>query len=338
MAHKAKLISWLYVNRQRLNVAVYTGRWVVKWLPKFHDLSVEIKLDGETYIGRGMDKDEDLAIVKGGVEAIERAVVLSHTKNTGAAKHIGGFALHSEEAIAKQNALYKLMERDQFLCHFLTKTPLIDLKLSDLNLSEWKKVHFEYIQKKLAKKGVEIILKRTLFSRPKTVICLARSVFPTPSGFRGIIGLGASDSLAESTSKAIIECLTNVVYRMEYSHWEDFNTFKTKPSYEPEDHSLLYFGNSPECELDWIFCKSAKEPKSIEEENWEDKVTFEKLDIPFDILRDAPIHIFKASSQETQNMFYGPTKKEHLTWNRLEKFKGKKLSEKDINWAPHPIG
>ena len=333
MAHSEKLASWLFLNRKLLNMTVFTGQWVENWLPEFHDLRVEIKLDGNTYRGRGMDQDSDLALTKGGAEAIERAVISQVQAKSTETGHDGGFALHSEEAKAKKNALYELMERDQFLCHFLTKTPFIDLKPS-----EWKGVRFEHIQKKLAKEWVEIVLKRTLFSKPKTVICFARRVAPTPLGFRGAIGLGTSDSLHESVAKAVIECLTNVVYHLKHpSDSEDFKTFKAKRSYGPAEHGRLYLGNSPECDLSWIFCKSTDKPKKIEWEGWEDKVTFKKLNVPFDILRDAPIHIFKASSKEAQNMFFGPTKKELLNWKRLEQFKGKKLSEQDINWAPHPI-
>ena len=334
MAHKEKLAQWLFENRKPLDLTVLKGQWVQEWLPQFHDVRVEVTLEERTYRGRGMDKNADLAFTKAGAEAIERAI-LSHFQakiiNVGAG---GGTALHAEELEAKKNALYELLERDQFLCHFLTKAPFIELKPT-----EWGEISFEPIQEKLAKKDIEITLKKTLFSKPKTVACFARRLSPTTLGFRGVIGLGTSDSLPESALKALIECLTNVVWCIENpSQSQDFKSFSSKNSYGPEEHAQLYLSNSSECDLDWAFSKVTDEPKSIEEENWEDKVTFEKLDIPFDILRDAPIHIFKASSQETQNMFYGPTKKEHLTWNRLEKFKGKKLSEKDINWAPHPIG
>ena len=65
---------------------------------------------------------------------------------------------------------------------------------------------------------------------------------------------------------------------------------------------------------------------------------FQKMKGDFKFLETAPIHIFKASSKEVQNMFYGVTTKENLNMERLEHFKGKKLLKEDINWAQHPIG
>ena len=330
MVYKERLAQWLFENRKPLDLTVLKGQWVKEWLPKFHDVRVEIKLDGCVYRGRGMDKDADLAFTKAGAEAIERAVFSKsqpEIKESGQ----GGVALHIEESQAKRNALYELLERDQFLCHFFTQTPFIEL-----NPSDWGKIDFECIKSKLAREGIEIILKRTFFLKPKTVICFARRLSPTSSGFKGIIGLGASDTLSESALKAVIECLTNVVWRMENPFYsEDFQSFHSKKFYGPKEHSQLYLGNSPECDLDWIFCQPTDDTKSLE---WEDKVTFEKINVHLELLKTAPIHIFKASSKDVQNLFYGPTKREDLNWIRLEKFKGKNLSKEDINWAPHPIG
>ena len=326
MACKKELANWLFNNRETLNLAVLKGQWIEEWLPSFHDMRVQIDLEGRTYEGRGISIDADLAFTKAGAEAIERAVISkSKWKNS------NGIALHTDEAKAKENALHELLERDQFLCHFFTKTPFVEVAPL-----EGFQIDFQRIKSKLEKENIEITLKRTLYSEPKTVICIARKL--SNAGFKGIIGLGTSDTWLESTLRALTECLTNVVFYIENEcPSESFKSFELKQAHGPQDHHKLYLGNSNECDLDWIFSLSIRESKSIK---WEGKVTFHKLDVNLQSLETAPIHIFKATSNEVQNVFYGPTKEENLNIPRLEKFKGKNLlrKDKDINWNPHPIG
>ena len=329
MACKKELANWLFDNRESLNLTVLKGQWVKEWLPDFHDVRVQIELEGRVYEGRGMDKNADLAFTRAGAEVIERAVIY-HSK----LKSSNGIALHAEEPKAKENALYELLERDQFLCHFFTTTPFAELNPFIVKELE---IDFEYIREKLEKESIEITLKRTLFSNPTTAICLARKV--SAKGFNGILGLGASDTLSKSASKAIAECLTNVVWYMDNElhaeGLEGLHPFNSKQVHGPQDHHKLYLGNSNECDLDWVFSLSRSESESI---RWEGKVTFHKIDVPFQSLETAPIHIFKATSNEVQNVFYGLTKEENLNMERLEQFKGKSLLKEDINWNPHPIG
>ena len=247
MACKEKLADWLFKNREPLNLTVFKAQWVKEWLPQFHDLRVQIDLDGRMYEGRGMDMDTDLAFTKAGAEAMERAIVhKSQERNT------SGIALHTDELKAKKNAFYELLERDQFLCHFLTKTPFVELE----SLGGFQ-IDFQRIKDKLEKENIEITLKRTLFSEPKTVICLARKL--SNVGFKGVIGLGTSDTWLESALKAITECLTNVVFYIENEN--------------PQDHHKLYLSSSAKCDLDWIFSLSTSKSNSIK---WEGKVTFKK--------------------------------------------------------------
>ena len=70
----------------------------------------------------------------------------------------------------------------------------------------------------------------------------------------------------------------------------------------------------------------------------EDDIDFTPLKTSIPILDNAPITVIRATSNELQNIFYGPTTSEKINMLRLHKFNNSSFDEKNINWLPHPIG
>lgn len=324
MASKEKLAEWLFDNRKQLQLKALLGEWVKDWLPGFEDIRMQLQINGKTYEGSGIATDQDKAFLIAGAEAIERA----YCDNLGI--NSSGVALHTIEEKAKLNAKLELIERDGFLCHFLTKTPF-----ADLNTPSNLDIDFEQVKNRLETQGVEISLKKIVYSFPQIVLCIARKM-KGPNPFNCILGLGSHENISLSTTKAITECLSNVVWML---NTQDNNTlsheeFKNKANHFSIDHKRIYRGNNSTLSLDWIFNgRNSKLAIDVE-----DDIDFTPLKTSIPILDNVPITVIRATSNELQNIFYGPTTSEKINMLRLHKFNNSSFDEKNINWLPHPIG
>ena len=119
MADSKAIGRWLISHRQDLNLQVDRLTWIKDWLPEQNHFNVEISLDGASATGSGIDEIADMAFVKAGAEAIERLICAQNQIRS------SGVAAHIDDKMAQENAAHELLERDAFLCHYLTKTPFI---------------------------------------------------------------------------------------------------------------------------------------------------------------------------------------------------------------------
>lgn len=324
MASKEKLAQWLFDNRNQLQLKTLLATWVKDWIPGFHDIRVQLEVDGKSYTGRGIATDQDQAFLTAGAEAIERA----YCDSLGI--HSNGVALHTSEENAKLNAKMELLERDGILCHFLTKTPFANLEAtSRINID------FEQIKNRLKNLGVEIALKKVISSYPQIVLCIARKT-EGENPFSCILGLGSHENINVSITKAITECLSNVVWRLENKNVKTINieNFKNKSHHNSMDHQMLFLGNVSNLSLDWIF-NSKNSRIAVEAERQIELLTLESN---ISILKEPPIIVVRAMSNDLQNIFYGPTTLEKINMKRLNQFTGSIVDEANINWMPHPIG
>ena len=110
--------------------------------------------------------------------------------------------------------------------------------------------------------------------------------------------------------------------------------FKNKANHFSIDHKRIYRGNNSTLSLDWIFNgRNSKLAIDVE-----DDIDFTPLKTSIPILDNVPITVIRATSNELQNIFYGPTTSEKINMLRLHKFNNSSFDEKNINWLPHPIG
>ena len=205
-------------NSQALNLKVEKLTWTEKWLPGYNHVHVEISLDGMMANGSGIDRVGDTAFIKAGVEAVERIICLQNKISS------NGVAGHIDDALAKQNAKYELLERDAFLSHYLTRTPLIDIELG-------KNALYQKIVEKLTF-GVDFQV--FAMKTPEDYFghfCLCTPAEDVPAEFSSIIGLGFSDERDKSLSKSMLECYPNVIWHLIYEEKRpsiDQNTFARK--------------------------------------------------------------------------------------------------------------
>ena len=319
-----KFKTWLFENRRELKLKAFVNIWVKDWLPGHEDVRVKLEIKGKTFEGRGISTDQDSSFLIAGAEAVERAYCEDLGINS------NGVALHTDKEKAKLNARCELIERDSFLCHFLTKTPFARVVLpSQFNID------FKAITQKLKKQGVEIVLKRAIYSQPQVVFCMARKIH-RPHSFNCVLGLGSSYDIKVALRKAMAECLSNLIWILHHHHrkTESVKEFKSKSHYHSIDHQKIYYGDNSELNLDWIF--NGKYSNELLEMDEEIELSTLKARTP--ILREAPVSVVRAKGENLQNIFYGPTALKKINFNRLEKFTNSKVDKNRINWMPHPIG
>lgn len=118
MANETIAIAWLLSHSQEYQLKIETMPWIDKAFPGWTDVHCTLTIKGNELTSWGASDSPDRALLKAFAEATEREVlkqVGSPTSN--------GFAAHLLPSKARQNAMYELIERDLFFCHFLSKTP-----------------------------------------------------------------------------------------------------------------------------------------------------------------------------------------------------------------------
>src|SRR5579863_6964807 len=99
MADSKGLTSWLLDNAGPLDLRATELTWMRAWgLNDYHDLQVSIAIAGQSFTGRGTAASEELAFLKAGAEAIERAYCAAH------GIYSVGVAAHTDEIAAQVNA------------------------------------------------------------------------------------------------------------------------------------------------------------------------------------------------------------------------------------------
>lgn len=326
MANYKIMGQWLLKHTSVLNFKATKGKWVSEWLPRFHDYQVNISLEGKSYQGHGIDQDEELAMIKALSEAIERAICTKYNINS------TGVAVHSNIDEAISTAKRELIERDIFLCHFLTNKPFKNSYSSRIDT-----INMDLIKSKLESYGVFIhLFEMTPTKELFNAVCISTC----PKGkipYSSIIGLGCEYSLMEAQKKALLECLRNTVWFIKEGHKENIdincNTFQSKSIHNSEDHHNLYLNKECYPFIEDLINSNAK---SLEQNDiFLNQILCKSLEPVFSVIADAPIYISQASSDKLQNIFYGPTTEEKINFERLSQFKGSKICYEKINQNPH---
>lgn len=327
MANSKEIGSWLIANSEHLNLTVKNATWIKDWLPQYSHISVEITVNGNTVLGSSIDKSSDMAFVKAGAEAIERLVCVEN------GIHSTGVASHIDYESAKCNAKNELLERDSFLSHFFGNVPF-----SEVSSKYIESQSFVNISNKLDSLGIDLKIVRL----KSHVDMHGFACFCTPSNpemsFSSVIGLSYSSSEEESFYKSILECLPAMVwYLNNKTELELLSTdeFFQDRQFTPDDHRNLYLNNCLQKEIKDIINNTVP---FLENDVSRPSFNFTELKSTSEIVNNSPVKIVKASSQDIQNIFYGPTKMELINTKRLKEFSGCEISHSNVNLLPHCVG
>ncbi len=336
MAHPNGLTSWLLNNTERLNLRVTSFNWVESWkLDAYRDFQVQIDVGGQTFTGRGTARGEDLAFLKAGAEAIERAFCKGHHI------HTTGVAVHTDERLAIEAVTNELSERDAFFCHFYTKTPFIPVE--SRYLYELTKL-FKGVFDETLPRGVKFQLFRARSMGTKVFICVASGLSADPQ-FGGVIGLGSNINEWRSIQAAFWECTRSVAAVVLSTDQaatiavEEFQTILRPTALERQrlsrnvDYWRSILPLFPEGNAD-----PAAQVRSVGDAShslWR----VERLECPFEELRTAPVHVYRARfDAKSGEALLRERDNSPTTLSRLSEFLGQSVVKSEIELKPHFLG
>ena len=334
MEDKKELSRWLLDNSEDLHLRATQWKWVEEWIPQFYDFEASIVVDGQTFRGRGIDTNSDLAFTKAGAEAIERAICMENRIAT------HGVAVHTDDELARLNARNELVERDRFFCHYLTRTAFQKKTIetthtpADGSISEGVGVDFESIQNKLETHGVEIyVFNMAPLNSIQSVICISQG-----KGIGFTIGLGASENPHTATQKALTECLMNTIATLHKKPPPlHINSTLAPPATWPVSYRRLYWQQKKILsENHWILDGDSvfDNPESVEPDSFQ----YTELKSKNRLLQEAPITTVRCLNSHLQKSLDGVFKPSHINMKRLRQFPGKPVKISELNQLAHPLG
>jgi hypothetical protein len=317
MAHAQELIEWSMLNAEALSIDIKNSTWINEISTSFSDVTVQISMHGENFLGYGGAPEHDLALTKAIAEAVERSVVKAADLSTS-----NGVAAHFDPEAATRAAEQELRERDYFLCHFYTFTPFnsIECEFPGLDkLGGWyKRLNVAY---------------RT-FSLGDGVLFVAdgRARKQGPFGF----ALGAACKGVDSATSAAIEASRQVAHMVAKNnlfkpHRLDEFLQLDRPSFF--DHGLLAFDVSYAQRIAPLF----EGGEAMKYTDVPAAITVQSLPTPEGLPSRCPLAFVRASSVDLQDMHPGVPTPGNINLPRLSRFCGRELTYADIFKLPHPF-
>ncbi len=320
MADQQRLKIWLIENSEKYNIEFTELTWTKEIIPVISDFECSIIFRSKKFIGRGSAFGKDLAMIKAFVEAFE-GILVGEMK----LKNSSGLAGHTNPLDAKLNSQRELIERDTFLCHFLTglkfpeTTAYTELIESALNAFSKHKVTFSFY---------ELSLSKTLdFS----MVVASGASAKDPWGM--IMSTAVESGYENAQLKAFIEASRAVSHKI----------FKNDPLAKDieEEPGFAAAGLKEHAQnalaLNYIdkFRSNFKKSRIIPEYLSPEKITSELLN--FDILLEfkaMPLSYFISTAVQYQPLYFGHNKS-GANLNRLQNFLGS--NQFDLPTFLHPL-
>lgn len=315
-----KIIEWSlkYSEELSLQVEYYTG--LKNYFPSLFDIGIFIKINGNTYYGRGSDDVEENAYCKALSEAIERSLLAIYNLESS-----NGLALHPNLNIAIRNAQDEIIERDAFFCHYLLNKGFFELKILDERIksaicSTPFKVRFYELCKDKNSIGVLCSLNGKNFTKP----------------FGNIMGTAYGRELNSVAEKALIEALRMFTFFNKNSESlpiteQDFLNLK---DIQFSHHGKLALDLNYSEKIERFFSSNKMSINSSYSEDIFKNTILNPLLFP---IPDVPLFFVKSSSDFLQDIFTGITNEKSINWNRLNQLTQMGIDMSNINLTPHPF-
>lgn len=317
------LENWFFRNSDNLNLRVRLFSHDALMSLGIFDIEVEIEVNQKKYWGRGTSRSKDISLIKGCCEAVERFFL---HKNKYA--NSNGMAVHANKDLAVQSATCELIERDLFLCRFLTGTPFPKVDIADNFLLE--------TQKNLKRKrvGLNFYSMGTL-NRISGYLCAIDGLdCDEPFGY--ILGTAAGDINAAMES-AFMEAYRN------YANYQAGEALSLKDFLDMEKRTGVDFKEHGQLALNLDYARSLKkaffsETMAIDSgECFDLKERIEVLNKNESLFMDAPMEVVQVSSGEIQNLFVGSDVGKFINMNRLKQFCQQNDLKFCLHEMPHPF-
>lgn len=331
----ARFFTWITLNTSTLDLQSYQRNKITLWLPNVIDIVAKTnnKNFGPWY-GQGWGPNKFIASVKAIAEILEREIMNRHKL-----PNSNGCSIHSDLKSAKSNALFELLERDAFFCHYLTKTPFDKATTTDLKVFG---MSFTHLKKHLKKHKIHI----ELFKMRPAIKCEAMIVYVkeidvrSRQGFQ--FGCSCSEDASTATEHALLEALRSIAH---YSTNKPIKNFLEKDFFHKKHeklpintkHSHLRLSKNYHDYFKKTFFNGKSAPKKVGRNFLTMKdIKTKKYSTQFEDLNNLPLFFVKASSPSLQELYFGDVTDEKINTKRLQTFLNvKKLPQ--LNQRVHPF-
>jgi YcaO cyclodehydratase, ATP-ad Mg2+-binding len=328
MAIQTEIKRWIAASAADLDLRILELGWPKTWARRFTAIQATASIGGRDFIGQGFDVDQDIAVIKATVEAIERSV-----KDVHGLRNSSGLAGHGTSEQASINASNELVERDAFFCHYLTKIPFsaFDPTLLLANGA----LDWPHISRLAREARIELVIARMTVPEGLNGIVCAAFGHHAQRPFGTILGLGCSNNVVDAIQKATWECLANITAHIEGALEKPISVEEFLRLDKPGVLEHMRLGLSSESAIVMRSLLGTGDPH---------EVTVNSLSIeiktlpPPKILESCPLILMLAESVDAQTAFFGHLHPNVLNIDRLQKFANKPLMIHDIQSHPHFLG
>ena len=323
-----RLTDWMLQNSEKIQLKADKYIWVNEWIPGYFDYGVIIKILGEEYSGRGIDKSEEIAFEKASAEALERAVVgMAHLNMP------WGTAAYPTRKGAQKKAYYELLAIDRVFCHHFCREKLKETLFTDLN----SLFPIESTKNTLLKNNIDLHLYELRATKDAKIVC-AIAWGNKYLNFNGLIaGFGADESLEHAKLHAVVECLRTAVVALCTHYLPEKPIEELKKRGEPLWH--FWMAQTPQVsdyvKKELIPNRDQNTLLQSEPVTFED-VHFDELKFPLDMFPDLPLYFFQAASEKLIVPQFGPFVPDDRTIKRLKEFSNFNID--NVPQAPHFYG
>lgn len=319
--------EWVLRNHKKLKLVIEEFQWPKEINISINDIQVNIEFDGIKATGRSVDENESSALLKAIAESIERWVLQKYNLPSS-----NGIAAHTNLVEAQISARNELLERDNFLCHYLTRTPWSHANKKILELNPIYKIA------QINNFQIEIGWIKSFLDQ-YVVISLAKNITQkNNSNVQGIyLGLACTNTLEASILKSFNELTMTLGHALTNgkSNPISLEQFNNLSEWGPEVHGklALHKNNQNQFINSFHFSNDFNNHQdSILQSNKQINFEYKQFDIP-EVFN--PFIVVQAINPNLQNLFFGPTEFCKLNMNRLNDFK--KIEISNLNFFPHPL-
>jgi hypothetical protein len=333
--------SWIQSRKDELKLRTVRKNSFREFFPQVKYVASVGQLKTRPFLGLGTSENLMEAYVKSVAEILEREFMFRKRL-----RNSSGCAIHTRPAEAKRRARLELLERDAFLCHFLTETPMQldedpDVLVFSEKLSQIKK-RFE--KQNLVLKVFRMSAAANVFAY--TVIALAKNENKKGSLSGIALGHGCDTKKDKAITQAIVECVRQIQAVLE--HREEFGSLTSEQFLKKNlklkhidihDHAKLLRNKDYVEKLKKILFNS--DGKIIQLGRAHLKLSDIKVKTcPSGLLglKDLPFYFYHAHHRSLQSLYFGVTRKNSVNRARMRRFLrlGKDLELK-LTALPHPF-
>lgn len=294
-------------------------------------ISVQALIDNHNISSCGEAQTLELATTKAIAELVERtSLIMLAGKNASLPyKTSNGWAAHSTEELAKENAFFERIERDAGLAQWFSQTPFLEISFSSLpqQIKSWASdelVHSEFP-----------ILKFLLTTEGlgPSVTCILMN----QNGF-GASGHSSGKILEDSFSSAIAEACRSAHHTLRRSFWKDTTLLKDnfqQARVQPGAHAVYYAYHEPFPA--WMFGKVISMNQANQYWNDANNHCFKNFypDFKFELRKCDPFFVAFATHPECLDIEWGATNPSRIAkLSSISRFKSY-IERKVLNTKPH---